>query len=99
MQRARKLSAIDSPHLSITLRQIAIRTLLRFVNADVKRTIHRLQTKLSLFESRWREHRIAIILFVAAQLPKLALRDVRRVNKTVVALDQFFPQIIFHLLA
>src|SRR5260370_29832913 len=99
VQGARQLRAIDGAHLGIALRQITIRSLLRFVYADMHRAIHRLQTELSFFELGRRKHRVTIVLFVTAQLPKLALGDVRRVNKTVVALDQFFAQVIVHLLA
>src|SRR5712692_10079350 len=99
VQRARKLSAIDRAHLGVALRQIAIRSLLRFVYTDVHRAIHRLQTELGLLELGRRKHRVAIVLLVTTQLPKLALGDVRRVNKTVIAFDELFAQIIVHLLA
>src|SRR5438128_11098246 len=99
MKRARKLRAIHRSHFGIALRQITIRSLLRSVYSDMERTIDRLEPELSRFECRRREHRIAVILFVTAQLPKLAFGNVRRVNKTVIALDQFLAQIVIHLLA
>src|SRR5947208_905973 len=42
MESSRQFGAIDSSHLGITLREIAIRTLLRFVNPDVHWAVHRL---------------------------------------------------------
>ena len=56
VQRARQLSAIDRAHFAITLRKIAIGSLLGFVDADVHRAIHWLETKLSLFQLRRRKH-------------------------------------------
>src|SRR5712692_501061 len=99
VQSARQFRAIDGAHFRVALRQVAIRSLLRFVYADVHRAIHRLKTELGFFELGRREHRVAVVLLMTTQLPKLALRDVRSVNKTVVALDQFFAQVIVHLLA
>ena len=99
MESSRQFGAIDGSHLGITLREIAIRTLLRFVNPDVHWAVHRLKTKLSLFQFGGREHRIAVVLFVAAQLPKLTPGNVRRVNKTVVPFGELLAQIVVHLLA
>src|SRR5207249_9531934 len=78
-------------------RQIAIRMLCRLVHADVERTVHRLQTKLDLFQFRRRKHYVRIILFVTANAPKLTLSDMRRVNQSVTALLKFRAQIVFHL--
>src|SRR5437868_1485335 len=98
VERARQFGAIDRAHLAVTLRQVAITALLRFVDADVERAVHRLQAKLRLFQLRRREHRVAVVLFVSAQLPQLTPRDVRRIDETVVPTDQLFVEIILHLL-
>ena len=99
VQSSRQLGTIARSHFAVTLRQVPIRTLLRLINADVHRAVHRLQTKFSLFELGGRKHRVAIVLFVAANLPQLAFRDMGRVHQAVIALDQLLPQILFHLLS
>src|ERR1051326_4806300 len=62
------------------------------------RAIHRLQPKLSLFELCWREHGIAIVLFVPADYPQIAFGDVWCVHHAIIAPHEFFAQVIFHLL-
>src|SRR5205085_1161173 len=69
----------------------------RLVHAVVKRTVHRLQTKLDLFQFRRRKHYVRVVLFVTADAPQLTLSDMRRVNQSVTALLKFRAQIIFHL--
>src|SRR5947207_1253783 len=65
----------------------------------MERTVHGLEPELRSFQLRGREHYVAIILFVAAQLPKLALRNVWSEDQTIPALLELFAQIVFHLLA
>src|SRR5207237_3654560 len=89
MQRARQLSAITGAEFGVPQRQIAIRMLGRLVHADVERTVHRLQTKLDLFQLSWREHHVRVVLFVTADAPQLTLSDMRRVNQSVTALRKF----------
>src|SRR5205085_2254424 len=78
-------------------RQIAIRMLRRLVHADVERTVHRLQTKLSFFQLSRRKHYVRVVLFVTADAPEIALGYMRRVNQSVTALRKFCAQIVFHL--
>jgi len=99
VQGTGKFRSIHGAHLGITLRQVAIGTLLRFVDADMERAVHRLEPKLGFLNRSWRKHRIAVTLFMPADLPQFTLGDVRRVHKTVISLDQLAAQVVFHLLA
>src|SRR5579885_28716 len=99
VERARKLRAIDRAHLGVALRQVAVRALLRAVDADVERAVHRLDAELHVFELHRREHRVAVRLVVAARDPEVALGDVRRVNKSVAALVQLLVEVVLHRLA
>ena len=99
MQSAGKLGAIAGSEFCITKRQIAIRVLRRFENADVERTVHRLQTKLGFFQFGRRKHDICVVFFVAAHPPQIPFCDVRRKHQPVTALLQFFTQVRFHLAA
>src|SRR6266852_6118304 len=62
-------------------------------------TVHRLDPELLLFELNRREHRIGIVLFMAADIPEIALRYVWREHEAISTLDKLFAQIIFHLLS
>src|SRR5689334_1213206 len=99
VQRAGKLRTIDRAEFRVTQRQIAIRTLRRLVNADVKRAVHRLDAKLLPFKLHRREHRIGVVAFVTAREPQLAFRDVGRKHETVTASQELLAQVVFHLLA
>src|SRR6185436_3292216 len=98
MERAGKLGAIDRSHFRVALWQIAVRALLRSIDCDVKRAVHRLQPKLRLLERGRREHGIGVVFLVSTYLPEFALGDVWGVDKTIVAPHQFFAQVVFHLL-
>ena len=99
VERPRQLGAIDRTHLGVALRQVAVRALLRAVDADVERAVHRLDAELRLFELHRREHRVAVVLLVAADLPQFALGDVRRIDEGVAAAAQLLVKIILHRLA
>ena len=77
-QRARKLASITCAKFAVTQRQIAIAALLRSVDSDVERAIHRLDAILFVFELHRSEHRIRVILFVPRDCPQMPPGDMRR---------------------
>src|SRR5690348_13424916 len=65
----------------------------------MQRTVHRLEPVFLFLNGRRGKHRVGVVVLVPAREPELALRDVRRVNKTVSATLKLLFKELFHLVA
>ena len=90
VQRSRKLGPIDGAHLGVSLRQVSVRPLVRLVDPDMERAIHRLEPILLVLDARRCVHRIGVVALVAALDPEIPLCDMRSVNKTISAAFKLF---------
>src|SRR5580765_2906648 len=73
--------------------------LVGFVYPDMEGTIHRLQTKLGLFQLCRSKHHVGIVLFVATNAPQLALGNVRSKDQSIATPLKLFAQVLLHLTA
>ena len=87
VQHAAALVSIDGPELRIADRQIAVRALVRLVDADVSGAIHRLGAIGRALYVHRAEHVLPEILQVSRHLKQLLADDVRREHE-VVAVPQ-----------
>src|SRR5437773_6693850 len=71
----------------------------RFVHANVKRTVHRLETELRFFQLCRRKHHVGIILFVTTDPPQIALGYMRSKDQPITAPLEFLAEIVLHLRA
>ena len=99
MQRSGQFGSIARSQFGITKRQIAVRMLRRFVDTNMERTVHRLQPELGLFQLSRGKHDVGVILFVSADPPQIALRDVRCIDQPIPSLREFSAKIVLHLSA
>ena len=87
VQGARELGPINRPEFGISKRQLAIGTLRRFINPDVKGAVHGLDTELLLLKFHGREHRVRVVLFMPAGKPQIALCNMRGEDYAVSTLN------------
>ena len=101
--------AVDGAELKKAQRQLAVGTATGCKNQVVHRAVHglgvvvlRLFDGIALFvifaiELHWREHAIGVEVQVARLLEKIALSDMRGVDKGIAGLDVAVARVVFHL--
>ncbi len=95
MEDARPLVAIDRPEFPIADGEVAIAAQMGFVDHDVVRAVHRLELILAALQLHGGEHVFAIVVDVAAGLPEIQARHVRRIDEFVPVLDVLLaPEIL-----
>ena len=87
VHHARTLVAIDGAELAQAHRQVAIRLQRVAIDQDVERTVHRLHAVFRIVQFHGDEHVLRVVAFVAAGLPQIDARHVRRVDQRVAALQ------------
>src|ERR1700694_1044344 len=83
VQHAASLVPIHSPELGVADRQIPIRSLVRLVDDDVARAVHRLRPITRSFDIHRAEHVLLEVLQVPGDLEELLVYDVRREHEII----------------
>ena len=94
VQHSASLVTIHSAELGVPDRQVSIRSLVRLIDADVSRTVHRLRPVPRALDIHRAEHVLLEILQVPGDLEQLLAHDVRGVHE-LVSVTENEPLLVF----
>ncbi len=96
MHGAGTLVTIHIPQLRIAHRQITVALGRVLVDENVERAVHRFHPVIRVVQLHRGEHVLRVEAFMAADLPQIHPRHVRRIHQLVAALQALVPHPVFH---